>query len=102
MSRSASVQRETKETRIEVTLELDGSGQSSAKTGIGMLDHLVEQIGKHGLFDLSLTAKGDLQVDEPGGRRDTRRQICGRPAEAKPLARPVDSLDRRALDLERR
>jgi imidazoleglycerol-phosphate dehydratase len=64
VSRSASVQRETKETRIEVTLDLDGSGQSSAKTGIGMLDHLVEQIGKHGLFDLSVTATGDLHVDE--------------------------------------
>jgi imidazoleglycerol-phosphate dehydratase len=62
--RSATVVRETKETRVEVTIDLDGSGQSSAKTGIGMLDHLVEQIGKHGLFDLSVTAKGDLHVDE--------------------------------------
>ena len=64
MTRTATVVRETKETRVEVTLDLDGSGQSSAKTGIGMLDHLVEQIGKHGLFDLSVTAKGDLHVDE--------------------------------------
>ena len=64
MSRSATVERETKETRIEVTLDLDGSGQASAKTGIGMLDHLVEQIGKHGLFDLRVTATGDLHVDE--------------------------------------
>ncbi len=56
--------RETKETKVEVTLDLDGSGRSSAKTGIGMLDHLVEQIGKHGLFDLSVTATGDLYVDE--------------------------------------
>ena len=63
MRRTANVVRETKETRIEVTLDLDGSGLSSAKTGIGMLDHLVEQIGKHGLFDLTLAAKGDLQVD---------------------------------------
>ena len=62
--RSATVVRETKETRIEVTLDLDGSGQSSAKTGIGMLDHLVEQIGKHGLFDLRVTARGDLHIDE--------------------------------------
>ncbi len=64
MSRTATIVRETKETRIEVTLDLDGSGQSSAKTGIGMLDHLVEQIGKHGLFDLGVTATGDLHVDE--------------------------------------
>jgi imidazoleglycerol-phosphate dehydratase len=56
--------RETKETRVEVTLDLDGSGRASAKTGIGMLDHLVEQIGKHGLFDLTVTATGDLHVDE--------------------------------------
>ena len=62
--RTAAVVRETKETRVEVTLDLDGSGQSSAKTGIGMLDHLVEQIGKHGLFDLRVTASGDLHVDE--------------------------------------
>jgi imidazoleglycerol-phosphate dehydratase len=63
-ARIATVTRETKETRVEVTLDLDGSGRSSAKTGIGMLDHLVEQIGKHGLFDLAVTATGDLHVDE--------------------------------------
>jgi imidazoleglycerol-phosphate dehydratase len=62
--RTATVVRETKETRVEVTIDLDGSGQASARTGIGMLDHLVEQIGKHGLFDLTVTAKGDLHVDE--------------------------------------
>ncbi len=63
-TRTANVIRETKETRVEVTLDLDGAGRSSAKTGIGMLDHLVEQIGKHGLFDLTVTATGDLHVDE--------------------------------------
>jgi imidazoleglycerol-phosphate dehydratase len=63
-SRTATVTRETKETKVEVTLDLDGSGRSSAKTGIGMLDHLVEQIGKHGLFDLDVKASGDLHVDE--------------------------------------
>ncbi len=62
--RRATVARETKETRVEVTLDLDGSGQASAKTGIGFLDHLVEQVGKHGLFDLRVTASGDLHVDE--------------------------------------
>jgi imidazoleglycerol-phosphate dehydratase len=62
--RSATVVRETKETRVEVTIDLDGSGRASAKTGIGMLDHLVEQIGKHGLFDLTVVASGDLHVDE--------------------------------------
>jgi imidazoleglycerol-phosphate dehydratase len=63
-SRRAHVLRETKETKVEVTLDLDGSGKSSTKTGIGFLDHLVEQIGKHGLFDLTVTATGDLHVDE--------------------------------------
>jgi imidazoleglycerol-phosphate dehydratase len=58
------VLRETKETRVEVTLNLDGGGVARAATGIGMLDHLVEQIGKHGLFDLTVEAKGDLKVDE--------------------------------------
>jgi imidazoleglycerol-phosphate dehydratase len=64
MTRTATITRETKETRVDVTLDLDGSGRSSAQTGIGMLDHLVEQIGKHGLLDLTVTAKGDLHVDE--------------------------------------
>lgn len=63
-TRIATVVRETKETRVEVTIDLDGSGRSTARTGIGMLDHLVEQIGKHGLFDLTVTATGDLHVDE--------------------------------------
>jgi len=63
-TRAATVVRETKETRVEVTIDLDGGGRSSAKTGIGMLDHLVEQIGKHGLFDLTVAATGDLHVDE--------------------------------------
>lgn len=62
--RTANVIRETKEVRVEVTLDLDGSGRASARTGIGMLDHLVEQIGKHGLFDLTVAATGDLHVDE--------------------------------------
>jgi imidazoleglycerol-phosphate dehydratase len=63
-TRSARVVRETKETKVEVTLDLDGSGNASADTGIGMLNHLVEQIGKHGLFDLTVRASGDLHVDE--------------------------------------
>jgi imidazoleglycerol-phosphate dehydratase len=63
-ARTARVVRETNETRVEVELDLDGSGDASARTGIGMLDHLVEQVGKHGLFDLRVTATGDLHVDE--------------------------------------
>jgi imidazoleglycerol-phosphate dehydratase len=62
--RTATIRRATKETTVEVTLDLDGGGTAAAATGIGMLDHLVEQIGKHGLFDLTVKASGDLHVDE--------------------------------------
>ena len=61
--RRASISRQTKETSITAELALDGTGASSVITGIGMLDHLVEQIARHGLFDLTLHATGDLNVD---------------------------------------
>lgn len=61
--RQSSFQRETRETRIEVVLDIDGSGVSRIKTGIGMLDHLLGQIARHGLMDLTLEAQGDLEVD---------------------------------------
>ncbi len=61
--RKATVKRETKETKVSVTLALDGSGVTDVSTGIGMFDHLLEQLGKHGMFDLSVKAMGDLQVD---------------------------------------
>ncbi len=62
--RQASVSRATKETRIELILNLDGSGQVSVDTGIGFFDHMLDHIGRHGLFDLIVKAKGDLQVDD--------------------------------------
>ncbi|MEX2160002.1 MAG: imidazoleglycerol-phosphate dehydratase HisB [Dehalococcoidia bacterium] len=62
--RTGSVTRETKETRVEVALDLDGQGDVQVSTGIGMLDHLLSQIGKHGLIDLRIAAKGDLATDE--------------------------------------
>jgi len=62
-SRTATITRDTLETQIEVTLNLDGSGQFSAETGVPFLDHMMEQIARHGLFDLNIKAKGDLQVD---------------------------------------
>ncbi|MCA1727253.1 MAG: imidazoleglycerol-phosphate dehydratase HisB [Actinobacteria bacterium] len=63
MSRSARVERTTKETTVTVDLKIDGRGQASADTGIPFLDHMLEQLGKHGRFDLSVAAKGDLQID---------------------------------------
>ncbi|MDB3872606.1 imidazoleglycerol-phosphate dehydratase HisB [Pelagibacteraceae bacterium] len=61
--RKASINRETKETSISVEVNLDGTGKSSIKTGIGFLDHMLEQIAKHSLIDISLEAKGDLHID---------------------------------------
>ncbi len=61
--RKASVARKTRETSIELSLDLDGSGQAEIETGLGFFDHMLTQIAVHGLFDLQLKASGDLQVD---------------------------------------
>ena len=61
--RKYSVKRKTKETTIEVRVNLDGKGKSDIKTGIGFLDHMLDQISKHSLIDISIKAKGDLHVD---------------------------------------
>ena len=63
-NRRATVDRETKETKVHVELDLDGRGDADVSTGIGMLDHLLSQIARHGIFDLTVRATGDLQVDE--------------------------------------
>ncbi len=63
MTRQASVKRRTKETDIALTLRLDGSGEAVVSTGIGFFDHMLVLFTKHGLFDLELQAKGDLEVD---------------------------------------
>jgi imidazoleglycerol-phosphate dehydratase len=60
--RQATINRETGETKVKVELALDGRGKCQAKTGIGMLDHLIEQIARHGLFDITVEATGDLKV----------------------------------------
>ena len=61
--RKYSVNRKTKETTIEVKVNLDGKGKSDIKTGIGFLDHMLDQVSKHSLIDISIKAKGDLHVD---------------------------------------
>jgi imidazoleglycerol-phosphate dehydratase len=63
MSREASTERATKETRVTVRLDLDGSGTGSAKTGIPFFDHMLEQLGTHAGWDLDVRAEGDLDVD---------------------------------------
>jgi len=61
--RRAEVARKTKETRIEVALDLDGAGRAQVATGVGFLDHMLAHVGRHGLFDLTVKAQGDLEVD---------------------------------------
>jgi imidazoleglycerol-phosphate dehydratase / histidinol-phosphatase len=69
--RKASVTRTTSETSISISINLDGSGQSSVTTGIGFFDHMLQQIAKHGNIDLFITAKGDTHIDEHHTIEDT-------------------------------
>lgn len=62
--RTAKIKRKTKETDISVSLNIDGRGKREIETPVGFLNHMLELFAKHGLFDLSVRAKGDLQVDE--------------------------------------
>jgi imidazoleglycerol phosphate dehydratase HisB len=62
--RVATVTRATRETSIRLTLDLDGTGKTTVKTGIGFLDHLLDSLGRHARFDLKLMCEGDLQVDD--------------------------------------
>jgi imidazoleglycerol-phosphate dehydratase len=62
--RTATVRRETGETQIEITLNLDGSGRAQIDTGLGFLDHMLTALARHARFDLTVQAKGDLHVDE--------------------------------------
>ena len=62
--REASIERNTKETQIKVTVNIDGTGKADISTGIGFLDHMLEQVARHSLIDISLKAKGDLHVDQ--------------------------------------
>jgi imidazoleglycerol-phosphate dehydratase/histidinol-phosphatase len=70
-SRMASVKRSTSETQIQVELDLDGSGKSDINTGLGFFDHMLEQIAKHALLDLSIKVAGDLHIDEHHTIEDT-------------------------------
>ena len=63
MKRQASIERSTKETKIKASVDLDGSGAYEIATGIGFLDHMLEQLARHSLVDISLKAKGDLHID---------------------------------------
>jgi imidazoleglycerol-phosphate dehydratase len=69
--RQASVERTTKETRVQVSVDLDGSGRYDVATGIGFLDHMLEQLSRHGLIDLTVRAEGDLHIDFHHTTEDT-------------------------------
>lgn len=69
--RRAAVERNTRETRIRVEVDLDGNGQYDVRTGIGFLDHMLEQLSRHGLIDLTVRAEGDLHIDFHHTTEDT-------------------------------
>jgi imidazoleglycerol-phosphate dehydratase len=62
--RKAEITRKTHETAIEVVVNLDGTGQSACHTGVGFFDHMLDQLARHSLIDITLTAKGDLHIDD--------------------------------------
>ena len=62
--RTAAVTRETAETEIEVTLDVEGDGDATVETGVGFFDHMLESFAKHGLFDLTVRCDGDLEIDD--------------------------------------
>jgi imidazoleglycerol-phosphate dehydratase len=62
--RSATISRQTKETRIDLSLNLDGTGESSPSTGVGFFDHMLDLLARHSLIDLTVNAEGDLHVDQ--------------------------------------
>ena len=83
-TRTANIERVTKETRIELELKLDGAGRYEIETGIGFFDHMLCHVARHGLFDLKLMAEGDLEVDAHHTVEDVA--ICFGQAMEKALA----------------
>ncbi|MGC0414873.1 imidazoleglycerol-phosphate dehydratase HisB [Embleya sp. AB8] len=71
MARIGRVERATKETSVEVEIDLDGTGRVEVATGVGFFDHMLDQLGKHGLFDLTVKTRGDLHIDAHHTIEDT-------------------------------
>ena len=96
MNRIGAYRRETRETAVEVRWDLDGAGVADVATGIGMLDHLVEQIARHGVFDITCKASGDVQVDTHHTVEDVSialgRALLDGLGDAKAIVRMADAL----------
>ena len=71
VKRAASVSRKTKETEISASVEIDGSGRFDVSTGVGFFDHMLEQLSRHSLIDMTVSAKGDLHIDDHHTVEDT-------------------------------
>jgi imidazoleglycerol-phosphate dehydratase len=106
MSRTATVERATKETAIRVELDLDGVGNASADTGMPFFDHMLQQLGKHAGFDLVVTCTGDLQVDGHHTVEDcgialgqALREALGDKAGVRRFASTVIPLDEAAVEV---
>ena len=69
--RTATVARETKETAIKVSVDLDGTGAGARSTGIGFFDHMLDQLARHSLIDMAIETKGDLHIDDHHTVEDT-------------------------------
>jgi imidazoleglycerol-phosphate dehydratase len=96
MTRVGTYRRETRETQIEVSWDLDGSGHADVATRIGMLDHIVEQIARHGVFDITLRAAGDTHIDTHHTVEDTGialgRALLDALGDARGIVRMGDAL----------
>jgi imidazoleglycerol-phosphate dehydratase len=94
-SRSASVSRKTKETGIEVSVNLDGSGVYNVATGVGFFDHMLEQLSRHSLIDINVKAEGDLDIDDHHTVEDTGialgQAICKALGDRRGIARYASS-----------
>ena len=111
--RKATIKRNTKETKISATVDLNGTGRSAVSTGIGFLDHMLDLFAKHGLFDITVQCKGDLHVDDHHTTEDVgialAKAIAAALGEKKGVTRygcayvPMDeSLERCVVDLSGR